>query len=170
MFWIGESGYSISLNMQNEAKNSENILILGIGNILLQDEGVGVHAVREMEKMTWPVNIHLLDGGTGGFHILSLLQEFKTIVMIDACLDNDPVGTVKFIEPKFSKDFPKALSSHDIGLKDLIDSAILLESLPKIYLVTVTIRPNQEVGMELSHKIQLVIPKIVSEVKKILSE
>ena len=154
--------------MQNKHNQTGNILILGIGNILLQDEGIGVHAVREMEKMTWPENIHLLDGGTGGFHMLSLLQEYQTIIMIDASLDEKPVGSIGLIEPKFSKDFPKALSSHDIGLKDLIDSINLLGPLPKIYLITVTIYPQQEVGMDLSGKIQPVIPQIISEVKKIL--
>ena len=147
----------------------ENILVLGIGNILLQDEGVGVHAILEMEKMEWPEYIHLLDGGTGGFHILSLLQEYSTIIMIDASLDKLSIGTVNLIEPKFSKDFPKALSSHDIGLKDLIDSAILLDSLPKIYLITITISPDQDIGMELSSKIQNSIPQIISQVKQILS-
>lgn len=155
--------------MQNEQENTGEILILGIGNILLKDEGIGVHAVREMEKMTWPDNIHLLDGGTGGFHMLSLLQEYPTIILIDASLDNKPVGSIRLIEPEFSKDFPKVLSSHDIGLKDLIDSVSLLGSLPKIHLITVTIHPDQEVGMELSEKIQAVIPQIVLKVKQIIS-
>ena len=154
--------------MQQKKIDINDILILGIGNILLQDEGIGVHAIREMEKSEWPANIHLLDGGTGGFHILSLLQEYNTIIMIDASLDSSPIGTIKLIEPKFSKDFPKALSSHDIGLKDLIDSAILLDSLPKIYLITITISPDQDIGMELTAKIKNKIPGIISEVKKIL--
>ena len=88
--------------------SEQNTLILGIGNILLQDEGIGVHAVQEMEKMEWPGHIHLLDGGTGGFHILSLLQEYSNIIMIDASLDKNPIGTINPIEPKFSKDFPKS--------------------------------------------------------------
>ena len=155
--------------MQQNKTDANDILILGIGNILLQDEGIGVHAIRAMEKSEWPANIHLLDGGIGGFHILSLLQEYNTIVMIDASLDSSPIGTIKLIEPKFSKDFPKALSSHDIGLKDLIDSAILLDSLPKIYLITITISPDQDIGMELSAKIKNKIPGIISEVKNILS-
>lgn len=155
--------------MLQKKTDANDILILGIGNILLQDEGIGVHAIREMEKSEWPANIHLLDGGTGGFHILSLLQEYNTIIMIDASLDRSPIGTIKLIEPKFSKDFPKALSSHDIGLKDLIDSAILLDSLPKIYLITITISPEQDIGMELSAKIKNKIPGIISEVKNILS-
>ena len=152
-------------------KDSEkkDFLILGIGNVLLRDEGIGVHAIKELETLDWPENVDLLDGGTGGFHILSLVQEYKTIIMIDATLDSDTTGTIKVLKPKFSKDFPKALSSHDIGLKDLIDSAILLDSLPRMYLITVTIRPEQDVNMELSPEIQKTIPGIIKEVLSLLN-
>ena len=144
------------------------ILILGVGNILLQDEGVGIHAIRKMEEMDWPDHVKLLDGGTGGFHMLSILQEYKTIIMIDAALDNDPPGTIKVLEPKFSKDFPRALSSHDIGLKDLLDSANLLGPLPKIHLIAVTIKPQQDLEIELSDEFSKLLPEIIIKVKEIL--
>jgi len=149
-------------------KEQHKILILGIGNVLLRDEGIGVHAIYELEKQPWPENVTILDGGTGGFHLLSLVQEYQTIILIDATLNGDPTGTVKVLEPKYSKDFPKALSSHDIGLKDLIDSAILLNSLPKIYLVTITIRSPQDVDTELSPEIRNTLPVIVKQIQTIL--
>jgi len=153
--------------MENRNKPDE-ILVLGVGNILLRDEGVGIHAIQKMEKMEWPDHVKLLDGGTGGFHMLSILQEYKTIIMIDAALDNDPPGTIKVLEPKFSKDFPRALSSHDIGLKDLLDSANLLGPLPKIHLVAITIKPQQNLELELSDEFSQILPKIIAKVKEIL--
>lgn len=153
--------------MENMNKPDE-ILILGVGNILLKDEGVGIHAIRKMEEMEWPDHIKLLDGGTGGFHMLSVLQEYKTIIMIDAALDDDPPGTIKVLEPKFSKDFPRVLSSHDIGLKDLLDSANLLGPLPKIHLIAITIKPQQDLEMELSDEFRLILPEIITKVKDIL--
>lgn len=153
--------------MENQNKLNE-ILILGVGNILLQDEGVGIHAIRKMEELEWPDHVKLLDGGTGGFHMLSILQEYKTIIMIDAALDKDPPGTIKVLEPKFSKDFPRVLSSHDIGLKDLLDSANLLGPLPKIHLIAVTIKPQQDLEMELSDEFRQIIPEIITKVKEIL--
>lgn len=146
----------------------DEILILGVGNILLQDEGVGIHAIREMEELEWPDHVKLLDGGTGGFHMLSILQEYKTIIMIDATLDSDPPGTIKVLKPKFSKDFPRALSSHDIGLKDLLDSANLLGPLPKIHLIAVTIKPQQDLEMELSREFRHILPEIIKKVKEVL--
>jgi hydrogenase maturation protease len=126
------------------------ILVLGIGNYLLGDEGVGVHAVRCLEKEAWPPGVRLVDGGTGGFHLLSFFSDYDTVIMIDATMDDGDPGTVHLLEPHFASDFPRALSAHDIGLRDLIESAVLLGPLPKIYLITVSIAQPQSMQMELS--------------------
>ncbi|MDR0825083.1 MAG: hydrogenase maturation protease, partial [Prevotella sp.] len=69
-------------------------LILGVGNLLLKDEGVGIHVIQALEQEQLPSGIHLMDGGTGGFHLMSWLEEYERIIMIDATLDNNPPGTV----------------------------------------------------------------------------
>lgn len=143
-------------------------LILGLGNVLLQDEGIGVHTLKVMNQMKWPENIDLLDGGTGGFVLLSLFQDYQTMIIIDAALTNDPQGTIKTIQPRFAKDFPKSLSTHELGLKDMIESSILLEKVPKLYLITCTINPEQEMSVELSPAIKKCIPQIISETKSII--
>ncbi|MCB2208899.1 MAG: hydrogenase maturation protease [Bacteroidetes bacterium] len=146
------------------------ILILGLGNILLQDEGIGVHSLKEMEKMKWPDHVDLLDGGTGGFVLLSLFQDYQTMIIIDAALTNDPPGTVNTIQPKFAKDFPKSLSTHELGLKDMIESSILLEKVPSLYLITCTIHPEQKMSVELTPDIEECIPVIVKETLRILKK
>ncbi len=149
-------------------KSANKILILGIGNVLMGDEGVGVHAIKELEKETFPPNVTLLDGGTGGFHLLEYLQEYPRIIMIDATMDGKPAGTISLIEPKFATDFPKSLSAHDIGLRDLIESTAVLGELPKMYLITVTIDSIQSMQMELSSEIEKQIPAVVEKVKEVL--
>ena len=146
----------------------EKILILGIGNVLLGDEGIGVHAVKCLEQQQFPDFVDLLDGGTGGFYMLSILEAYKTIIMIDATLDDLPAGTINLIEPEFASDFPKALSSHEIGLKDLVESAALLNHLPKIYLITVSVKEIADISMELSPEIQNIFPKIHELINDIL--
>ena len=64
---------------------------------------------------------------------------YEKIIMIDATMDKKPEGTVSVIRPKFASDFPKSLSAHDIGLKDMIESISIIDKLPDIYLITVTI-------------------------------
>jgi hydrogenase maturation protease len=145
-----------------------DILILGIGNVLMGDEGIGVHSIQYLENQTFPSNVRLLDGGTGGFHLLEYLQIYKKIIMIDATMDGSHPGTIKVIKPKFSTDFPKALSAHDIGLKDLVESAALLGSLPEIHLITVAITKIQSMTMELSPEISSTFPLIHTKINEIL--
>lgn len=145
----------------------DKTLIMGLGNILLQDEGIGVHTLRELEQHDWPQHIDLLDGGTGGFVLLSLFQEYKRLIIIDATLSNKPEGTIELIKPRFSKDFPKSLSTHELGLKDMIESAILLGKVPEIQLITVSIHPDQQLSMELTPALKSKIPDIVDTIRKI---
>jgi hydrogenase maturation protease len=148
----------------------EKTIILGLGNVLLNDEGIGVRTAEILAKMQWPKDVEVLDGGTGGFVLLSLFQTFKNMIIIDASLTNDPVGTVKVTEPKFSKDFPKSLSTHELGLKDMIESAHLLEKVPRIFLITVSINPQQDMDMTLSSEIEEKIPEITRTVQTILKD
>jgi hydrogenase maturation protease len=141
-------------NATNDNSASQELLILGIGNILLGDEGIGVHAARLLEGKSFPPHIRVLDGGTGGFHLLSLFQQYKKLIMIDATLDGNLPGTVRLIRPKYAADFPQTLSAHDIGLRDLVNSSALLGFLPEIELITVSISGDQPLSMDLSPEIQ----------------
>lgn len=146
----------------------KKILILGIGNVLMGDEGIGVHTIKALEKKSFPEDIDILDGGTGGFHLMAYFQEYKNIIMIDATMDKKPAGTVSLIQPKFASDFPKSLSAHDIGLKDMIESITILGELPKIYLITVTIDSIQSMQIELSPGIKEVIPEVIGKIEELV--
>jgi hydrogenase maturation protease len=133
---------------------------MGVGNVLMGDEGVGVHALRQLEQRAWPAHVTLLDGGTGGFHLLSHFGGCDVLVMIDATLDGRPPGTVSVVEPRYASDFPKALSAHDIGLKDLVDSAAILEMLPKVLLVTISVADLQPMQMTMSPEVEASLPRV----------
>lgn len=111
-------------------KVEKETLVLGVGNLLLKDEGVGIHVIKALENEKLPAHVHLMDGGTGGLHLLSWLQGYDRIIMIDATLDNNPPGTVRLIQPRYATDFPPLMSAHEIGLKDMIDAMILTDDLP----------------------------------------
>lgn len=140
------------------------IVIMGVGNLLLGDEGIGVHAVRALEARAWPPHVSLLDGGTGGFHLLSVFGDCDVLVLIDATLDGRPPGTVSVIEPRYASDFPKALSAHDIGLKDLVDSAAILGMLPRVVLVTISVADLQPMQMTLSPAVEASLPAVIDTV------
>jgi hydrogenase maturation protease len=141
------------LNVKSETINGAHILVLGIGNVLMGDEGVGVYVVRKIELQPLPSNVLCLDGGTGSFLLLEAMQEAARVVLIDATVDGSPPGTLRRLTPRFSTEYPATLTAHDIGLKDLLDAAYLMGGPLDVTLFTVSIAAPQNVGMELSPSI-----------------
>jgi hydrogenase maturation protease len=135
-------------------------LVLGIGNVLMGDEGVGVHAIEFLRREAWPSDVDLVDGGTGGFHLLSFLSSDVPLVMIDATFDGQPVGTVSMLRPRYASDFPRALSAHDIGLRDLVEAAQLTGALPDIHLITVSIADIVPMCLTLSPAVAAALPAV----------
>jgi hydrogenase maturation protease len=145
-------------------------LVLGIGNVLMGDEGVGVHAVRRLElDGPLPSNAAVVDGGTGGFHLLSCLAEHDPVVMIDATMDGQPSGTVSLIAPRYATDFPRSLTAHDIGLRDLVESAAVLGELPTIHLITVSVGELQPMRLDLSPAVEAALPGVCERVRSLLA-
>jgi len=140
------------LNGRNVTANTT--LVLGLGNTLLGDEGVGVHVVRAVEQHPLPAGVECLDGGTGGFVLLEPMQEADRVVLIDASSDGNPIGTVTRTTPKFSSDYPPTLTAHDIGIKDLLDVFYLTGSTRDVVLYAITIDPQQPISMSLSAEIE----------------
>jgi len=146
--------------------------VLGLGNVLMGDEGVGVHVVRAVEKHTLPAKVECLDGGTGGFTLLEPLQEAGRIILIDAASDGNPIGTVTRTTPRFSRDYPPTLTAHDIGVKDLLDVFYIQGGGPDVILYAITIDPQQPISMELSEVIakaaEVAVAEILAELQSLV--
>ena len=142
------------------------VLIMGIGNYLMGDEGVGVHVAQRLAREVLPEGVDVLDGGTGGFFLMEYFENYPVVILIDATLDDRPTGTIRVIEPRFASDFPRAMSTHDIGLRDLVEGFAILGKLPKIYLFAVSIEMIQSQQIELSPELERVMPELLEQVKK----
>jgi hydrogenase maturation protease len=150
----------------NSKTNNTKLLILGIGNVLMGDEGVGVHVVNEVLKSELPADVECLDGGTGSFLLLEPMQSAEKVILIDACIDGAEAGGVRRLRPKFSKDYPKTLTAHDIGLKDLLDAFYLMgEKAPDVTLFAVSIPPLSDMDLELSPGVSAAVPHIAQLVR-----
>jgi hydrogenase maturation protease len=125
------------------------------------DEGIGVHVAEALLKRPLPAHVDVLDGGTGGFHLLEYFELYKTVILVDATLGDYPLGTIRLIKPKFAHDFPKAMSTHDIGLKDMVGALQLLGTMPEIHLFVVSIESLQQQGIELTPEISGIVPKLL---------
>ena len=130
--------------------DTKTTLVLGLGNVIMGDEGVGVHVVRALEKHTLPAGVECLDGGTGGFILLEPLENAGRIILIDAANDGNPPGTVTRTTPRFSTDYPPTLTAHDIGVKDLLDAVYMQGGSRDVVLYAIAIDPKQPISMELS--------------------
>ena len=148
---------------------NEKILILGVGNLLLKDEGVGIHVIRALEHEALPPNVSLMDGGTGGLHLIAWIQDYDRIIMVDATLDDNPPGTIRLIRPRYATDFPPLMSAHEIGLRDMIEAMILTGKLPDIQLIVISAADISEVGMELTPVVEAAVPKVVELIRSCLS-
>jgi hydrogenase maturation protease len=144
-------------------------LVLGIGNILMGDEGVGVRAVQHLAATDIVEKADLVDGGTRGLNLLSYFQEYPRIILIDAACDGRPPGTVSVIRPRFAADFPATLTAHDIGLKDLIEAAALVGKLPRIELITISIDKVQPMALDLSEAARASLDQVEKTARHILS-
>jgi hydrogenase maturation protease len=146
-------------------RSNSRILVLGIGNILLGDEGVGVAVIEHLkvhEKM--PSNVDLLDGGTGSLVLLEPMREARRMILVDATADGSPPGTIQRLAPRFSSDFPPSLTAHDIGLRDLLDSFYLLGETPEVALYAISIRFPQEIGLGLSADVAAAVPVVADRI------
>ena len=132
---------------------TKSTLVLGLGNTIMGDEGVGVHVVRALEQHTLPEDVECLDGGTGGFILLEPLELASRIVLVDAAADGNPIGTVSRTTPRFSSDYPPTMTAHDIGMKDLLDAFYMRGAQRDVVLYTITIDPRQPISLELSSEV-----------------
>ncbi|WP_299629193.1 HyaD/HybD family hydrogenase maturation endopeptidase [uncultured Tateyamaria sp.] len=117
---------------------TDNVLILGIGNVLWADEGFGVRCVERMAQ-SWklPPAVKILDGGTQGLYLLPFLEEADTLVVFDAVDYGLAPGTLKIVEgdevPRFMG--AKKMSLHQTGFQDVIATAQLMGYCPKTLLL-----------------------------------
>ena len=147
-----------------EKDKSNSILIMGVGNYLMGDEGIGVHLIQELAKRELPEYIDILDGGTGGFLLLNCFESYPTIIFVDATMDGKPEGTISLIRPKFASDFPSALSVHDVGLKDMVEAVYLMDHVPDIHLFTVSIDKIDPMTTDLNKPVENSIPELIDAV------
>jgi len=127
-------------------KKPKNILILGIGNILMGDEGVGVRVAQ--------------------FNLIEYFQNADVVILIDATVDGNPPGSLNRLEPRYSSDYPRTLTAHDIGLKDMLDAVQILGNPPKVRLFAISISSPREVTLDLTSTIQNKIPELAHTILK----
>ena len=135
-------------------------LIIGCGNLLLQDEGVGVHLIEYLKEKQLPKDVELLDGGTAGFDLIDFIQQAEKVVIVDAVKVGGKPGEIYcFCLGDFETENSPKTSLHDITLKDVFQIIKKLGPLPKIRIIG--IEPKSiDCGTELSPELRKMLPKV----------
>jgi hydrogenase maturation protease len=149
-----------------EERSEGRILILGLGNVLLGDEGVGIHAVRELQKRNLPLRADVVDGGTAGLNLLDLVRGYERVIIVDAVDAGEDPGTILRFTPQevASETEGLPLSLHQTEVLKVLELASYLgQSLPPI--VIYGIQPQaMDWSTELSPALQARLPQFVDTV------
>lgn len=142
------------------------IIVLGVGNILLSDEGIGVRAVEKLQRdFVLPAEVEVIDGGTTGMEMLEDLACADHIVIIDAVRSgNAPASIVRLAGEQVPVFFRTKLSPHQIGLSDVLATLVLTGEQPGGVTVIGVEPVSLETSMTLSPQVEAVLPEVVSQV------
>jgi hydrogenase maturation protease len=155
--------------------NQRKIVILGVGNLLLRDEGVGVHLIQSLDKDDLPLKadsyqLSVIDGGTSP-ELAPLVEGADKLIIIDAVKGGKEPGTIyRFNIDDVILNSSMRLSLHQMGVVDNLRMLELLGKRPKTTIVIGIEPKTMDCGLELSTEIQSKIPKITSLLIKELSE
>ena len=122
------------------------------------------------KKKDLPNTRNLWTAAPADFICSACFAHQQHLILIDAATDGKPLGTVSLIRPRYANDFPPTLTAHDIGLKDLIESAALLGYWPAVDLITVSIGDLGLMTMELSPEVAAALPQIETLVRSCLEK
>jgi hydrogenase maturation protease len=144
----------------------DKILVVGIGNLLCSDEGIGVHVIQEMKRMELPDHMGLLDMGTSTMDLISYLNGIKKLIVIDAMKAGGPPGTIyRCGQEDLLPEGEGPISLHEIGVLETLSMAKRMDM--EIHAVIIGVEPKVlGWGMDLSEEIKNKIPAIIEAVLK----
>ena len=138
--------------------------MLGLGNLLLGDEGVGVHVARRLADMEMPVGVQVVDGGTAPAPALATAGSFERLIIVDALDVGGGVGEVYYLTPDKVVQSSEGLSLHELDLGRLLQTLREWDRLPD-EIVILGIAPGEiRWGTDLSAELEAELPQIVQVV------
>jgi len=149
-------------------RNKPRVVVIGVGNLLLKDEGIGVHVVRALKEINIPQNINLkiIDGGTSP-DLLAFLEGVDKLIIVDAVKTSGRPGTIYRLNPEgLTINDKKLISAHEFNLRQNLKMMILSGKKPK-EVVLIGIEPKEiDWGMALSPELERKVPEITRVIFK----
>ena len=145
---------------------SDRVAVIGVGNLLLKDEGIGVHIARALQELNVPHGVEITDGGTSP-DLLACLEPADRLIIIDAVEAGGKPGTIyRFRPDDLTQEGGELLSLHQLGLMSSLRMLSLSKNEPK-EIIILGVQPKEiDWGTELSTELQEKIPEIIKVVLK----
>jgi hydrogenase maturation protease len=149
-----------------EQERTPRIVVIGVGNLLLKDEGIGIHAVQALQEQELPADVKLVDGGTSP-DLIAYTRAGDKLIIVDAAKAGGEPGTIYRFKPEdLAGEKASLASAHEMGVVENLRLIKLSGNEPK-ETVIIGIEPNKiEFGTELSPELQQKLPQIVEVVLK----
>lgn len=149
-----------------------DVLLIGWGNLLLGDEGVGVHVLRRLEAdYRFEPTVMLVDGGTSGMDLLPLFADYRRILMIDAIALDRPPGFIAVIrDDEIRAVLSEKLSVHHLGVTDVLAMTKLLDYPPSEIVLIGIVPERMELDLALSPTLCAALPDVIEQAGAILRD
>jgi len=130
-------------------KDIKQITVLGLGSIILKDEGFGVHFIRWFsERYTLGDDVRILDGGTLGYRLLDLVTSSSHLIVVDCIkLDEEPGAIYRFTQDEMRLKMPDPTTAHEVEFPDVLSMADLMDECPQVIFLCIV--PESYGTMEL---------------------
>jgi len=144
------------------ALSSSNTVVVGVGNSILSDDGVGVHAARMLENdARVPASVTILDGGTIGLELLPYVSEARRVLFLDAVNSDSAPGTLARMTGKELLGAAGGRSAHQMGVADLIAALYLVSATPQEIIVLGVQPAHTDWGTTLSPSVEAALGPLV---------
>ena len=153
--------------------NKDKLLVIGLGNLLMGDDGAGIHVINELRKQNMPEEVDIIEGGTGGVELIDILASSRTVIVIDAITTHgNNITGVRLFSPDafiFDKE-DNGYSLHDVELTSVLRLMRALDlEIPEIKIVGIpAVDISPRIG--LSEECSRVIPEAVELIVKMLQK
>ena len=146
---------------------SKPIRILGVGNVLCSDDGLGPYAIKALEaEFDFPDDVEVLDVGTPGLDFTPYLANARMVIVLDTVKGTEPPGTLRLLRDGeiVAKPPPSRMSPHEPGLREALMATELAEMSPQEILLVGVVPESTEGGTRLTEAVRSAVPAVVETV------
>jgi hydrogenase maturation protease len=142
------------------------VVVLGVGNVIMGDEGLGVRCVERLEAAgVLPAGVETVDGGTSTHELLEALEDLALLVIVDAAVTGGPPGSLIRLEgDRIPSAFSNKMSPHQHGINDLLATLRFIGRAPGKVVLLGVMPARMELGLELSAEVEAALPALSAQV------